>query len=256
VRSDSAALEAFFVGLALEFWRAAIPAEATAAEVAFCLEALDPAPGAEVLDVPCGHGRHALGIAAAGHPVVGVDLAAEEIAVAEAAAGERGLPARFVRADMRDLPWEEAFGGAVCLGNSFGYLDHRGNRDFLAAVSRALRPGARFVLDTSTAAESLLPRLRDEIRMEAGGVEMVARNDYDAPAGRLDIDFRFRRDGREEARRISQAVHTAAEVARLLGEAGLETIALHGGPDGSPYRVASPRLLIVAERPPLRPAEP
>ena len=49
---------------------------------------------------------------------------------------------------MRDLPWLGEFGGAVCFWSSFGYFDEQGNADFLRAVSNALKPGARFLLDT------------------------------------------------------------------------------------------------------------
>lgn len=52
---------------------------------------------------------------------------------------------------MCDLRWTDEFDGGYCFGNSFGYLDHSGVRKFLAAVARALKPGARFVIDTGVA---------------------------------------------------------------------------------------------------------
>ena len=58
--------ESFFSGLAVEFWRVAVPEAATLEESAFLWKHLALFPGARVLDVPCGHGRLALPLAAKG----------------------------------------------------------------------------------------------------------------------------------------------------------------------------------------------
>ena len=48
----------FFRGLALEFWRNAVSAEQTAADVDFIEGELGLAIASRVLDIPCGNGRH------------------------------------------------------------------------------------------------------------------------------------------------------------------------------------------------------
>ena len=50
----------FFRGVALEFWRRVMTPEQTRTEVEFLERALRIAPGNQLLDVPCGNGRHAL----------------------------------------------------------------------------------------------------------------------------------------------------------------------------------------------------
>jgi SAM-dependent methyltransferase len=246
--SDITALEAFFTGAALDFWRAVVTPEATGREAAFCAEALRlPSPG-RVLDVPCGDGRHALALAARGHDLTGVDLAVENVRAATDAAAAAGLPARFERRDMRDLPWEAAFDGAICLGNSFGYLDHDGNQAFLAALARTLRPGGRLVLESATVAECLLPSLKGRSWWSAGGVTMLVDNRYDPLEGRLLGEFTFLRDGQTERRSIWHSVYTAAELRRMLKAAGLRTLALHGDFADVPFAVGSPRCVVVAER--------
>jgi SAM-dependent methyltransferase len=246
--SDIRALEAFFSGPALDFWRAAVTPEATAREAAFCARALRlPSPG-RILDVPCGDGRHALALAAGGHEVTGVDLAAENIQAAGDAAAAAGASAHFLRRDMRDLPWESAFDGAVCLGNSFGYLDHDGNTAFLAALARALRPGARVVLESATVAECVLPSLRGRSWWTAGDVTMLADNRYDPLEGRLAGEFTFLKDGRMVRRSIWHSVYAVAELRRMLGAAGLAVLDVHGDFDDVPFAVGAPRCVVVAER--------
>ena len=75
---------------------------------------------------------------------------------------------------MRELPWRAEFDGAFCGGSSFGYLGDDGDRDFLEAAARALKPGARFVIDAVKAAEALLPQFRDHHEMDVGDIRFAA----------------------------------------------------------------------------------
>src|SRR6185503_17029472 len=90
----------------------------------FVLERLELDPGARVLDVACGHGRHSLELARRGFAVTGVDLSARSIAVAREAAEREGLRATFVERDARDLDFDGEFDAAVNLFTSaIGYFD-------------------------------------------------------------------------------------------------------------------------------------
>ena len=51
-----------------------LPVERTQQEAAFLEKALALQPGAKILDMPCGHGRHAVALAKRGYSVTGVDL--------------------------------------------------------------------------------------------------------------------------------------------------------------------------------------
>jgi cyclopropane fatty-acyl-phospholipid synthase-like methyltransferase len=133
--------QTLFSGLALESLPAWSTEAQTRAEADFLVQVLEPRPGARLADVPCGNGRLTLPLAARGFDLTGVDLTAALVDEATRAARERGVPAVFERRDMRDLPWEAAFDGAFCAGNSFGYFDDAGTRAFLRAVHRILRPG-------------------------------------------------------------------------------------------------------------------
>lgn len=245
--SDTLVLETFFSDVALDFWRACTTPDQTAAEADFCMDALGLAPGDRALDAPCGNGRHSLALARRGVHVTGVDLAGEFVAEAAATAGRDGLPAVFLRRDMRDLPGPP-HDGALCLGNSFGYLDHAGNVAFLAALAGALRPGARLVIDSGSVAEALLPRMQDRFWMEAGGVTMLVANRYDVAEARVETEFRFMRDGREHRRTLGQSVYTAAELGRMLGGAGFRVRDRLAGIDGAPFVIGARRLVLVAER--------
>jgi SAM-dependent methyltransferase len=240
--------ETFFRGLALELWRTAMTPEATAAEAAFAESALLLGAGARVLDVPCGNGRLALELAARGYRPYGIDLCAEFIEEARAAGERLGRTVEWRCADMRDIGERGVYDAACCVGNSFGYLDDGGNRAFVAAVAEALRPGGRFLLDTGMAAESILPELEGQRWWRVDDLLLLVRNDYDCDEGRLETEYTFVREGAVETARASHAVYTVAELQRMLAEVGLETRELHGSLEREPFRLASPRLLLVAEK--------
>jgi SAM-dependent methyltransferase len=238
----------FFDSLVNEFWDAAMPPEATAAEVDYLRRTLALDDGAAVLDVPCGRGRHALALAQEGLRVTGVDLSVDAIDKLRRRAEAQGVEMDARVGDMRELD-VGPFDAAYSLGNSVGYFDPADTRRFVAGVARALRPGGRFVLDTHMVAEALLSHLEPESTYEAGGITMSDVNRYDARQSRLDTTVTFRRDGEVVSREMSVWVLTSGELVRLVTGAGFEVEALHGDLDAAPFELGSSRLLLSARRP-------
>lgn len=243
----------FFSGLVVEFWKGAIPEEATRADADFFEKALALSKGSRLLDVPCGHGRFALEFARRGCRVTGVDLSPEFLAAARARSKSENLEITWRQADMRDLP-RAAFDAALCAGNSFGYLDDEGNAAFLAAVARALLPGGRFLLDSGYVAESALPNFRADREMTAGGVRFAAHNAYDPETGRVASRYTLTKGETVETREASHRIYTVSQVLAMMREVGFEDFECFGAADATdpsramPYSLGSPRLLLLAQK--------
>ena len=214
--------EHFFEGAAVDLWLQAVSPEHTEREAASLARMLDVAAGAELLDVPCGGGRLTRALADRGYQVTGVDWSAAFLDHARAA----GDPARggvtWERRDMRDLPWRARFDGAFCMGNSFGYLDDEGNAAFLRTVAAALKPGARFVLETPMVLENLLGHIADRPWWKVGDMYLLVANTYDHPTTRLDIEYTFVSNGRVDVRRGSHRAYSYRELAALIDAAGFD----------------------------------
>jgi ubiquinone/menaquinone biosynthesis C-methylase UbiE len=106
--------------------------------------------GQRVLDFGCGHGTLALEIAQAGAAsVLGIDLADQRIAYAQARTAPRapaGTTMRFERLDITTIPGEGLFDRIV----SKDTFEHVGPVDaVLAAMVRLLKPGGEIILGFS-----------------------------------------------------------------------------------------------------------
>jgi len=242
----------FFAEPALELWRRAHSTDETRAEASDLARALQLVAGARVLDVPCGNGRLALELASRGVHLCALDAAREFVDEARARAERQNLELELVCGDMRELPWRTEFEAAFCVGNSFGYFEDDGNRAFLAAVARALRPGGCFVLEYPLAAELVLPRRVFRDWHVRGERVLLSDARYDARRGRLETTYTFadltRAGGALEQRRASYQVYTVREVVTLLREAGFGAIEALASLDGEPFDTEASELFFRAVR--------
>ena len=212
--------EHFFEGVSVDLWLQAVPPEHTAREAEFLTRALAAPAGAELLDVPCGGGRLSLALASQG-------LSADRRRLSRRNSWRtRGrvtgpVEITWEQRDMRDLPWPARFDGAFCLGNSFGYLDDAGNASFLRAVAAALKPGARFILETPMVLENLLAHIQDRPWWKVGDLHLLVANQYDHTTGRLEIEYTFVSDGRLDVRRGSHRAFTYRRTGRSARGGGL-----------------------------------
>ncbi len=95
----------------------------TIKEVDFLLDELKLAPGASILDVGCGTGRHSIELARRGYAVTGVDLSTQMLAQAAEAARTAGVQVEWVRSDATRFAGSKQFDAAICLcEGAFGLL--------------------------------------------------------------------------------------------------------------------------------------
>lgn len=239
--------ETFFSGLWLDVQRSTWSAEDSREAAHTLIEALELPPGARVLDVPCGDGRLALELAAAGMRVVGCDACAPLLAVAAESAVARRVQVAWEQHDMRALPHEGAFDAVVCFWGSLGYFDDDGNRDQVAGMARALVPGGRVVIDTHVM-ETLLPGYEPQGWRRAGDVYVLEERHLDHERGRIECRWTFMRGGTVEERISSIRLYTYAELCTLLEEAGFGNFEGYGSLALEPFEVGATRLLLTATR--------
>ena len=222
-----------------------------AAEAERALRLLALPIGSRVLDVACGYGRHAVNLAQRGLRVVGLDLNSYFLGVAAQRAADGNAAARFVRGDMRRLPFTVAFDGAVCLGGSFGqFATEDEDLALLRETAAALKPGGKFLLDVANR-DGILSRFigKDWDELEDGTVVLHDRH-WDALQGRVEgRTVVVGADGRRREYAHSMRLYGAPEINSILRRAGFDVLALYGSLAGTAVGWDSPRVNVVAQRP-------
>jgi ubiquinone/menaquinone biosynthesis C-methylase UbiE len=213
-----------------------------AARLAACPE------GGDLLDVPCGFGRHAVPLARAGYRVVGIDRSQTLLAEARRRAGDERWP-ELVHGDYRELPFADAsFDAAINLFSSLGYLGDDADVEVLGQIRRVLRPGGRLVIETMHRDLAVRRFAESNWRLLREGRLLLEHRTLDAAAGVAQTtQTLIDKTGERDSRTFSVRLYTATELVAMLARAGFEESKCHGGFDGSPFAVDT-RLVIVARR--------
>jgi SAM-dependent methyltransferase len=225
--------------------------EQASREVDFVVERLGLEPGARVLDLACGHGRHSLELSRRGFRVTGLDLSGPSLARAREDAAREGLDVEFVEGDARELPWTDEFDAIVNLFTAvIGYFAEQAEDErVLAEVRRALREGRSFLLDTLSLfvlARGFQPRSWQELD---DGRVMLEEREYDHLTGRSTATWTFLAPGGERSElRHSVRVYTLPELREMLASADLEVVETWGGFDGQPFGFEGRRPIVHARR--------
>jgi ubiquinone/menaquinone biosynthesis C-methylase UbiE len=103
------------------------------------------APGARVLDLGAGLGRHALALARAGFAIDALDASPGSVAAIAAAASAESLSVTVAEGRMTDLPYADASFDHAISWNVIYHGDEAIVRQTLAEVARVLKPGGTFL---------------------------------------------------------------------------------------------------------------
>jgi ubiquinone/menaquinone biosynthesis C-methylase UbiE len=205
-------------------------------------------PGGDILDVPCGFGRHSVALARADHRAVGVDRSEALLAEARRRAGGERWP-KLVRADYRELPFrDESFDAAVNLFSSLGYLGDEGDTGVLREIGRVLRPEGRLVIETMHR-DLLVGRFSDrDWRLLGEGRLLLEQRTFDAGSGVAQTtQTLIDKTGARESRSFTVRVYAATELVAMLNRAGFAEARCYGDLEGAPF-TPDTRLVIVASR--------
>ncbi|MCX7023179.1 MAG: class I SAM-dependent methyltransferase [Spirochaetes bacterium] len=205
-------------------------------------------PGAAVLDLCCGPGRHALELAARGYRVTGVDITESFLEAARGSAADRALDIEFVNADARVFERPGAFALCVNLFTSIGYF--ASSDEDLALVRRvfsSLADGGVFIVET------LGERLarRDFVgseRFKREGWTVESRYEPVCDWEALQTRWVITRGTERRERRFVQRLYSEERMESVLGSAGFVGIEFRGSWAGAAYDASATQFIAIARK--------
>lgn len=208
------------------------------------LLALDLKPGARILDLACGKGRHSRYLAEKGFLVTGLDISEKSIAYARQFETEN---LEFFQHDMR-LPFRSNyFDGVLNMFTSFGYFKtDREHLQALSSIAGNLKRGGLFLLDYFNSRWVRENLVREETKTVDGTEFQLTKWIED---GHVFKNVSFIHEGREVHYRESVRLFEPEDFESLFSLRNLKIIKVFGSYNLDPYHPQeSKRLILVAEK--------
>jgi SAM-dependent methyltransferase len=220
----------------------------TLQEVHFIKSVLNLSPEANILDLYCGYGRHAIELAKLGFHVTGIDATAEFLDIANQKAREENVNISFELCDMRNIYYRCQFDAIINMFAAFGYFTDEENFDVLRLINAALRPNGLFLID-----------LLNRDWMENNNLNRYWRH----PSGEYVLSYKIElQNGITTMKRqlINQVTgakmqyefvlraYSLAEMSAILKQNDFTIKATYGGFDQQPYGAETPRMIILAQK--------
>lgn len=224
--------------------------ELSALEAAVIVRLLALGPEHRVLDLACGHGRHARALAGEVGALVGLDRSRPYLDRAAAASGASPRPPRYVHGDLRALPFTDgAFDAVYSWYSSLFMWDDAGNAAALAGLARVLRPGGRALVHHANPLGLAADPVAHARRELPGGAVVEEEARFDAATG-VETARRTlaRPDGTVLEGTASLRYYRPDEWGPLARGAGLRVVELTSTTGVAPGSAAAPDLIAVLER--------
>lgn len=231
----------------LYFYGDALTEERTKREIEFLVKELELDKPMKILDLACGHGRHANRLAKLGHSVTGVDINLGFLEIAKKEAKEKGVSVEYIMEDMRKISFHEEFDRVLLLFTSFGYFEDDENLLVLKNIANALKPTGLFCFDTFNR-DVFLKHFLPYIVVEKGNDLMIDRNTFNSATGRVYNKRIVIRNGKRKDKPFFVRLYNLTEIGDLLNRVGLRIYKLYGDWDSNPFTNESRRMIIIAKK--------
>jgi SAM-dependent methyltransferase len=248
--TDTPWYKTFFGEDYLRLYEPVLTPERTQREVDGIVNLLALSKGSRILDLCCGHGRHAIPLAQHSYKVTGQDLSEVFLREAEKEAQAKGVHVDWLHGDMRNIPFENEFDAVINIFTAFGYLEDQGeDQKVLQQVCKALKQGGLFLIETIHREGLMRHYASQHIEYYPEGLIELEERSFDLLTSRNEVNITMiYPDGQRTEYSHSLRVYTLTELAQMLTMAGLQVKAYCGAWYGSELTKDSFRLILLSQK--------
>ena len=239
----------FFNGLYKEVWRGLIPPGLTEAEANFIESIAKLSSGDAILDVMCGYGRHSIALAQKGYRVTSVDNEADYIEEIKHKAAADHLNIQAYTQNIVSANFTAQHQAAICMGNSFSFFDKEGLSNVFTNISKALVPGAIFIINTWAIAEIAIRQFKDKTWQYVGEFIYLSDNQYLFSPTRIASEQTIIAPGGQTEKLSGiDYIYSIAEVDDVFKKTGFILEQVYSTPKGRKFVLGDNQAYIVARK--------
>jgi 2-polyprenyl-3-methyl-5-hydroxy-6-metoxy-1,4-benzoquinol methylase len=241
--------DTYFDGHYKDIWRSIIPDELTVKEVDFMLTYFNLQPGAKVLDLMCGYGRHAIALARKGMAVTAVDNLGDYTNEILEVAEKEQLPLKVIKADVTGYKQDEPVDLVLCMGNSLNFFNAEDCSRILTQVASCLEPGGHLLINSWTVAEIAIKNFKEKSWTMVGEMRFLTDAQFLFHPARIETESTIiAPDGKMETKKGIDYIFTINELETMLDTAGLQVKEIYSIPGRKKFTLGEPRLYLVASK--------
>lgn len=245
--SKEALDELFRARLYLYFHEDMLTEDRTQDECNFMVKQMGLKKGHSLLDLACGHGRHAAALAKRGLAVTAWDLNQEFIQLAKQASQEQDLEIDYQCRDILTLELHEEFDAIILLFNTLGFFSREKAKDLINRMSGALKPGGKLFLDIKNR-DHITKELVPFSIVERGEDMMIDRLSFDPRKGMTHNQRTYLKDGKRYETPFSMTLFNYTDIAGFVTAAGLSVDKDFGHWDGRNFDQDARRIMLVLRK--------
>lgn len=234
----------------LQQYKEILTRKKTREEVDFIEKTSKLKPGMKILDLCCGHGRHSIELTKRGYNVTGQDINPLFLSEAKKAAKKAGVKIRWIKRDMRKIPFKSEFDVVLNLFTSFGYFEkEEDHQKVIFEIYKSLKPKGIFFLDVINR-ERLIhkPKFQDRKKFSDGSL-LIMRRKFNFLTSRIEEKriYITKRVRKKEAN-LNIRIFTLTELISMCQKAGFKFKESYGNYKGEPISFTSRRCILIVQK--------
>ena len=205
-----------------------------------------------ILDCPCGYGRHSIELAKRGFKVTGSDINSIHLEKAAQDAKANSVKVLFNKESMLDLKYFSEFDAVINLFYSFGFFEtDEENERVLTNFYNALIPGGKFLMHTDVNIPRIISgkyKEQEQRQLADGGVLKII-DKYDPVSRRINGSWIIKNQKSNEIKKdYSVRVYSREEFIDLSKKVGFKRCDVFSNWNGDKYSEDAEDMIVVVEK--------